>query len=112
VEKNTNKERLIGRLLSMSVGFVFYSKFVLRICLYIVSNKSPVIVNSRLTHLRAEDLMERSVWPSSLIDTESYDLSFVISSFDPRKEVTNTKLNTVFLSQAYVSSLNVFRLIN
>jgi hypothetical protein len=30
----------------MSVGFVFYSKFVLRICLYIVSNKSPVMVNS------------------------------------------------------------------
>jgi hypothetical protein len=43
----------------MSVGFVFYSKFVLRICLYIVSNKSPVMVNSHLTHLRAEDLVGR-----------------------------------------------------
>ena len=45
----------------MSVGFVFYSKFVLRICLYIVSNKSPVMVNSHLTHLRAEDLVGRNV---------------------------------------------------
>ena len=67
-----------------------HENFTTKAGAYIFAAQAKVAILAPDTSPRGDDVPD---------DTESYDLPSVIGPFNPRKEVTDPKPNTVFLSQ-------------